>query len=216
VRTAQTYPDKPAPAAYRLEREIAAGHRVSKDFVTYTFTLRRGFRFSDGRPVRASAFAHAINRALQPFVNAAGAIHMRDIVGDVRRAASSPGETRSSCASRDLHLTSWRERPCRSSAPSRRTSRPPPRESVRSRRLGPLRAGVPSGERVVIRRNRFYGGSRKVHLDGFDVDLQGGTPQDMLRRIDRDEADWGHALSPPVVDPTLGLLAKYGVNRSEL
>ena len=28
------------------------------------------------------------------------------------------------------------------------------------------------GERVIIRRNRFYGGTRPHHVDGFDVDLR--------------------------------------------
>ena len=53
-------------------------------------------------------------------------------------------------------------------------------------------------------------------MDGFDVDLRGGSPQDMIRRVDRDEADWGHTLGAVFMDPALGLVAKYGINRSEL
>ena len=60
---------------------MAAGYTRSADLKTYTFTLRRGFRFSNGEPVRASAFARAINRVLHPVVNSPGAIFMRDIVG---------------------------------------------------------------------------------------------------------------------------------------
>src|SRR5262245_50934744 len=41
-----TYPDTPAPDSYRLQPEVAAGYQVSADFKTYTFTLRKGFRFS--------------------------------------------------------------------------------------------------------------------------------------------------------------------------
>ena len=77
-----TYPDKPPPAAFRLVPEVAAGFpKISGDRKTYTFTLRSGFRFSDGTPVRASAFARAINRTLAPGVNSPGAQHTRDIVG---------------------------------------------------------------------------------------------------------------------------------------
>ena len=48
------YPDKPPPAGYRLIPEVATGFpKVSADGKTYTFTLRKGFRFSDGSPVRA-------------------------------------------------------------------------------------------------------------------------------------------------------------------
>ena len=76
-----TYPDKAPTAGFRLQPEVAAGYRVSNDLKTYTFTLRRGFRFSNGDPVRASAFAHAIKRLLQPFILSPGAQHAQDIVG---------------------------------------------------------------------------------------------------------------------------------------
>src|SRR4029453_19397627 len=48
-----------------LEPEVAVGApSVSSGGRVYTFTLRGGFRFSDGTPVRASAFARAIQRTL--------------------------------------------------------------------------------------------------------------------------------------------------------
>ena len=56
---------RPPPAGFRLQPEVVWSWKVSADLKTYTFRLRRGFRFSDGKPVRASAFAHAINRVLQ-------------------------------------------------------------------------------------------------------------------------------------------------------
>ena len=56
-----TYPDKPAPQAYRLVPEVAAAPpKISRDGKTYTFTLRRDFRFSDGKPVDA---AHSRTRS---------------------------------------------------------------------------------------------------------------------------------------------------------
>jgi ABC-type oligopeptide transport system substrate-binding subunit len=220
-----TYPDKPAPAAYRLEREVAASYRISPDFKTYTFAVRPGFRFSDGKPVRASAFANAMNRALQPFVNAAGAIHMQDIVGatDVLEGRR---KTASGIVARGNTLVVRFVRP----APDflSRTAMPffcavPPNLRSSGEGVGAFPSAGPyyvqdyrPGERVVIRRNPYYGGTRKVHLDGFDVDLQGGTPQDMVRRIDRDEADWGHMIAAVYLDQSLGLVSKYDVNKSEL
>jgi len=219
------YPDKPAPAAFRLQREVAASYRISKDFRRYAFTLRNGFRFSDGKPVRASAFAHAINRALQPFVNAAGAIHMRDVVGaaDVR---SGKRRTAAGVVARGNTLEVRFTRP----APDflARTAMPffcavPPNLPSSAEGVGAFPSAGPyfvheyrPNERVVIRRNPYYGGDRKMHLDGFEVDLQSGTPQDMVRRIDRGDADWGHNLAPVFTDPSLGLIAKYGVNKSRL
>src|SRR6266508_6729458 len=50
------YPDRRGPHGSMLVPEVAKGYRVSKDGRKYTFFLRRGFRFSDGTPVRAKNF----------------------------------------------------------------------------------------------------------------------------------------------------------------
>src|SRR5262249_15332724 len=72
------YPDLPPPHGLRLERELATGFpRVSNAGKTYTFTLRRGFRFSDKRAVGPRAFAWAIARGLA----AGGNPWLNDIVG---------------------------------------------------------------------------------------------------------------------------------------
>ena len=48
------YPDKPAPEGSRLAPDAATGFpRVSNDGRTYTFTIKRGLRFSDGSAVTA-------------------------------------------------------------------------------------------------------------------------------------------------------------------
>ena len=50
-------------------------------------------------------------------------------------------------------------------------------------------------QQIVIRRNRYYGGNREHHVDGFDVDLSGGSPEEMLDRVDAGKADWGYMLA---------------------
>ena len=51
-----------------------------------------------------------------------------------------------------------------------------------------------AGQRVVIRRNRFYRGTRPHHVDGFDVDLTAAAFPAVVDRIERGEADWGWVL----------------------
>ena len=58
------YPDAAAPRGSRLVPEGATKYTISRDGKTYTFTIRKGFRFSTGRPVTAANYAYAINRAL--------------------------------------------------------------------------------------------------------------------------------------------------------
>src|SRR3954469_25519284 len=56
------YPDRAGTAGGVLRPELAAGYKVSRDGRTYTFMIRRGFRFSDGTAVTARSFAYAIDR----------------------------------------------------------------------------------------------------------------------------------------------------------
>lgn len=44
----------------------AESHSVSDDGLTYTFTLRNGLKWSDGKPVKASDFVYSWNRAISP------------------------------------------------------------------------------------------------------------------------------------------------------
>ncbi|HEY8842449.1 MAG TPA: ABC transporter substrate-binding protein, partial [Gaiellaceae bacterium] len=64
------YVDKSLPEGRRIVAEAATGYpRVSRDGTTFTFTIRKGLRFSDGKRLTAQAFAHAINRVLAPAMN---------------------------------------------------------------------------------------------------------------------------------------------------
>ncbi len=220
------YPDKPPPQGFRLQPEVAAAVPVvSRDGTTYTFKLRSGFRFSDGTPVRASAFARAINRALAPEMNSPGVQYVRDIVGAAAvlkgRAATAAG-----VVARGNTLVVRLTRPA-PDFPHRTASTffcaVPPSLPIDPEGLGAFPAAGPyyvveyrRGERVVLRRNRFYGGSRPHHVDGFDVDLRAASPQEVLQHVERDEADWGHTVAAIYFDPALGLVEKYGINRSQL
>jgi len=222
-----SYPDKPPPAGFRVQPEVAAARpTISADLRTYTFTLRKGFRFSDGAPVTAAAFAHAINRALAPAMRSPGARFMLDIVGATAvrqgRAAKASG-----VVARGRTLTVRFTHPTTDFA-SRTTlpffcAVPPTVPADDPEGIGQMPSAGPytvteyrPGERVVIRRNPYYGGSRPHHVDGFNVDLRAASPQDMLQRVERGDADWGHTLAAVFLDPTLDLVTRYGVNRSRL
>jgi peptide/nickel transport system substrate-binding protein len=60
-----TYPHKPAPEGSELIPGLAeAMPDVSPDGKTYKLKLREGLKYSDGSPVKASDFEHAIKRVL--------------------------------------------------------------------------------------------------------------------------------------------------------
>ena len=62
------YPDsEPSQKGCTFGPELAEAEPVvSRDGKTYTFTVRKDARFSDGKRVTARAFAHALERILTP------------------------------------------------------------------------------------------------------------------------------------------------------
>jgi peptide/nickel transport system substrate-binding protein/oligopeptide transport system substrate-binding protein len=219
------YPDKPPPEGFRLVPEVAAAFpRISPDGKTYTFKLRRGFRFSDGTRVRASAFARAINRMLAPAVNSPGAQYVGDIVG-ADAVLAGKATTAAGVVPRGNTLVVRFTRPVLDFA-AKTTMHffcaVPPTLPSDPEGVGAFPAAGPyyikdyrPGERVIIRRNPYYGGKRPHHVDGFDVDLQAASPQEVLDRVERGEADWGFVIAPIYFEPGRQLVAKYGVNKTQ-
>jgi peptide/nickel transport system substrate-binding protein len=221
-----TYPDKPPPEGLRLVPEVAVDvPRISRNAKTYTFTLRKSFRFSDGKPVRASAFARAINRVLALGPLSPGMPYTRDIAGAADVAAGRRTSAEGVVA-RGNKLTIRFTRPIVDFAA--KTTMPffcavPPGLPPDPEGAGAIPSAGPyviteyrHGERATIRRNRFYGGSRPHHLDGFDVvfmQFTGGA--DALDQVERGEVDWAQAGTATYFDPGRRLAAKYGVNRAQ-
>ena len=209
-------------AGSSLVPEVAAAPpRVSRDGRTYTFTLRSGFRFSDGTPVRASAFARAIHRTLAPGVPSPWRAYTGDIVGagDVvaGRTATAAGVVArgATLVVRLKHAVPeflYRTTALCAVPPDL----PADREGISAfPAAGPYYVSeYRPGDEAVIRRNPFYAGRRPQHVDGFTADLRASSFDDVLDRIEAGEADWGWALPEEYFDPARRLAAKYGVNRS--
>jgi peptide/nickel transport system substrate-binding protein len=207
-----------------LRPEVAAElPRSTPNHRQYTFTLRSNVRFSDGSPVRASAFARGINRALAPGVKSPWAAYARDIVG-AGKVLAGKASTASGIVARGNTLIVRFRRPV-PEFPAWAASFPcavPPTLPADPEGIAVFPAAGPyyiadyrPGDHVVIRRNRFYRGERPHHVDGFDVDLGAGSHEEVLDRIERGDVDWGWVLTPAYFDPARRLAAKYGVNRSQ-
>ena len=221
-----TNPDKPPPEGFRIVPEVAVAlPKVSRDAKTFTFTLRKDFTFSDGKPVRASAFARAINRTLAPAMKSPGAMHTRDIVGAADVLAGRARAARGVVA-RGNTLTIRLTRPA-PSFPARLTlpffCAVPPNLPNDPEGLGVFPAAGPyhvveyvPGKSVHIRRNEFYAGKRPHHVDAFSVTLDPGSVQEMLRTDRPQRVRLGSLTRRSFFDPSLGLVEKHGINRSRL
>jgi peptide/nickel transport system substrate-binding protein len=75
------YPDKQGAAGGKLQPEVASSFKVSNNGKRYTFTIRKGFKFSDGKPVTAANFKYAINRVANSKLNSPGESFITDPAG---------------------------------------------------------------------------------------------------------------------------------------
>jgi len=76
------YPDAPAPDGSRLIPELARTLPTrSADGKTYTFTIRKGFRFSSGAPVTAQTIKYTIEWNLNPKISGRNPGLLGDVVG---------------------------------------------------------------------------------------------------------------------------------------
>jgi YVTN family beta-propeller protein len=165
-----TYPDRPAPQGTQLVPEVAqAMPNVSADGRTYTFIVRKGFRFSppSGAAVTAATFKHTIERALGPKLGGYTPIYMGDIVGMPAFSAGKSAHLAGVTASGDrlqIRLTapspdfSARIATLNFCATPDDTPLTAQRQRIPS--AGPYYVASSSPDQVVLARNPNYHGSR--------------------------------------------------------
>ena len=202
------HPDAPPPAGLRLQPEVAAAMpTMSRDRRTYTFRIRRGYRFAppSGAAVTAETFRASIERALSPRLgaDAPGIDYLGDVVG-----------ARAYHAGRARHVRGLRARGARLSITLTR----PSADFVERLSLSffsPVPVGspiAPNGEVnsngalpppsagpyymtahlgaavIVLKRNPYYTGARPHSLETIAF-LEGIPAEDAVRRILRGEFD---------------------------
>jgi peptide/nickel transport system substrate-binding protein len=219
-----TYPDRQPPRGYRLIPEVATGYpRVSRDGRTYTFVLSRSYRFNTKAPVRPSAFAWAITRALRlAALDRQGltpAPLLLDIVGAEEvadgRAQNVTGIT---VRGNRLVIRLLRRVPDFAARMTEVCAVPPGLPPDLEGRLTFAAAGPyyiakhVRGRTIVLQRNRQYHGPRPHHVERIVVDEDAASYDDVLQRVRRGLADYGWA--PPAYFRD-GLVKRYGVNRSQ-
>ncbi|RCK28000.1 peptide ABC transporter substrate-binding protein [Thalassospira profundimaris] len=80
------------PGTTTLKPDLATGYTVSDDGLTYTFTLRKGVKFHNGREFKASDVKYTLERVVNPKTQSPGAGFFETIKGFAEESA---GETES-------------------------------------------------------------------------------------------------------------------------
>jgi YVTN family beta-propeller protein len=194
------YPDKPGAQGSQLVPEVAQSLPTrSADGRTYTFTIRRGFRFSppSDERVTAQTFKYSIERSLSPKMKSPFAPEFRDIVGASAYIAGRSARLSGVVASGDT-LT------VRLTAPApdflARTAEPafcavptntPIKLGLRAiPSAGPYSiASYTPGQGVVLTRNPNYHGNRPRRLARIEISF-GASAQRAIAQVEAGTADY--------------------------
>ena len=226
------YPDKAGRAGTRLAPEVASGFAVSNNGKRYVFTIRRGFRFSDGTAVTAGSFKYAIERVANHDLASSGAAFITDPNGTdiVGAEAALEGKTtavRGVVANGDrLIINLTKPDPTFMAkitmpffqATSRKLPLDKPVREISSitdmPTAGPYAYSYNDIQKLtIIRRNPYWkpgpGRNRPRHLDGVRLQWNLNEPT-AFQQLLADELDT--APVPSAERP--GLARKYGVNKT--
>ncbi|MDQ4029766.1 MAG: ABC transporter substrate-binding protein [Actinomycetota bacterium] len=223
------YSDAPAPAGSRLRPEGASSFSVSRDGKTYTFVIRGGNRFSNGKPVTARSYAYAINRSLDrglqspafQFIsdpsgsNIVGAQDVRDGKADKARGVRVKGNRLTIQLTRpDATFLAKITMPFFQAMDQTTLPRSKKVNSVANRNdlatAGPYYISFREPNRTVIMsRNPFYRGNRPRNADRFEFRAN-VDPEASYRQIVAGEVDTAFSLPPTAPSE---LAQQHGVNR---
>jgi ABC-type transport system substrate-binding protein/class 3 adenylate cyclase len=222
------YPDKPAPAGSRLVPEVAQSMpRISGGGRTYTFTIRKGFRFSppSNEPVTAQTFKYAIERTLSPRMHSPALStavlsgqpggYLNDVVGEQAYVAGKAKHIAGVIADRDrltIKLThAAGNLPARLAMPffcAVPLGTPPdPKGLPTISSAGPYYvASYTPNQQIVLRRNPNYDGPRPRHFKQIVYTI--GEKKRNLVLVEKGRADYDGELGKRLA--TARLIARYG------
>jgi peptide/nickel transport system substrate-binding protein len=197
-----SYPDTPVPRGTRVVPEVAVSSpEVSQNGKIYRFQVKSGFRFSTGANVTAESFAAAIERMLSPVTKSPWVQYVQDIVG-AQAVMDGKRKTATGVLVHGNRLTVRLTHAARD-FPSRTTfygfCAVPPDLPLSAEGVtvlpgaGPYAVAdfVPS-EKLVLKRNPFYRGSRPHHVDEIDY----APTNDAVGAVQNGTADYAELGSP--------------------
>jgi peptide/nickel transport system substrate-binding protein len=206
--TLMAFRDLPAPSGRTVEPEAAvAPPSVSRDGRTYTFIVRRGLRFSDGTPLTAKNFAHALGRVRDPAMRSAGASLFSDVENVDASRRRLVIKLRKPSGDLPMRLALQYACPVPLNFPV------DPAGVELTDGSGPYYiAGKEPGKQLVLERNRYYRGTRPRVVDRVVITFSGDLASN-IAEVAEGRAD---ILATEIAAEYRDDLARrYGVNKSQ-
>lgn len=219
------YPDAEAPVGGQVKPEVAAGLPVvSNNGKTYTFTIRRGFTFSNGQPVTAMSFKRAVDRLDSQKMASSTSFLTSDIIVGAQDELNGKTSSTSGVVARGNKLIIHLIHP----SPDLLARLATPPFSAIDTTLAANRdpAGVnayPScgpyyissrtpNRSITLKRNPHYKGSRPHNAAAIQVNV-GNSPDVIYQDVVKGTTDYAE----DGVTPTLyaGIAKKYGINKKQ-
>ena len=218
------WPDKEGTAGAVATPEVAAGlPLVSKDGKTYTFTIRKGFRFSNGRPVSAKSFADAFNRFANPRMQSTG-VQFLDIVKGAQAVingdSGSISGVKASGSKLVVQLT--KASPdflARTTMPFLQAIDPTLAGQIDANGINQYASCGPyyfssrtPGRSITLKRNPYYKGSRAANPDTIQVNI-GNDVAVAFQNVEKGTTDYASGGIPAT--EWKNVTSKYGLNKKD-
>ncbi len=216
------YPDKNGAASSQLQPEVATAFpTVSDGGKTYTFTIRKGYRFNTGQPVTAQSFADALNRDASSTFQSPAQAFLSDFVG-ANDVFAGKARTISGVVVDGNKLTISLLAPApdllaRLAMPFFQAINPAlaadrnPNGVNTPASCGPyyIADRIPNNS-ITIMRNRFYKGPRPHNVNEIDYKI-GNSPVVIEQDVSSGTTDYAASGVPPTNYKSIS--DKYGVNK---
>ena len=217
--------DKEGAAGAVATPEVARGLPVvSRDGKTYTFTLKTGFRFSNGQPVNARSFVDAFNRFANPRMQSTG-VQFLDIVKGAQAVID--GKARTISGVKALSSTKLQIQLTKASPDLLARLTMPFMQAIDRKLAGQIDAnGINEyascgpyyfsnrtpGRSITLKRNTFYKGGRAANADTIQVNV-GNDVAVEYQNVERGTTDYASGGIPAT--EWKNVVSKYGLNKKD-
>ena len=218
------WPDKEGAAGAVATPEVAQGlPLVSKDGKTYTFTIRKGFRFSNGKPVTAQSFVDAINRFANPKMQSTGVAFL-DIIKGAQAAVDGKAGSVSGVRARGnkLVIQLTKASPdllARVAMPFYQAIDPTLAKQIDANGINQYASCGPyyfasrtPGRSITLKRNPYYKGGRAANADTIQVNI-GNDVAVEFQNVEKGTSDYASGGIPAT--EWKNIVAKYGLNKKD-
>ena len=218
------WPDKEGAAGAVATPEVSQGlPLVSKDGMTYTFTIKKGFRFSNGKAVTAKSFADAFNRFANPKMQSTG-VQFLDIVKGAQAVingeAGSISGVKASGSKLVVQLT--RASPdfiARTTMPFVQAIDGSLASQIDANGINQYASCGPyyfssrtPGRSITLKRNPYYKGSRAANPDTIQVNI-GNDVAVAFQNVEKGTTDYASGGIPAT--EWKNVTTKYGLNKKD-